>query len=890
MSTKYNNYSKERAYTRIYDNLRGVDFSEAHDSKLNTRFRYLENMYVDYSDGGNAIESIPGFRRITALRGRINGLYSQKLGDGEEFVVVHAGNYLFRFNSENRDFLGTIYPILTTMANVKSCAFSFNQSLYILDGAKIVVVAADGSTSVLGTDSPLYTPTLTINGEEFEEPNLLNLNCNCKYIFENINETAYASPGLSFKITDTRAKTCCVTGIDGAFSGELHIPSFTYIDGIKFKVTAIGASAFRGNTKITALITNTNLEIIEKYAFRDCTSLTKVYFCDTLEEIEHYCFFNCTALKTMYIGIGFTVLGVNAMNNCPALTTINYAGTNEEWSAIQRIDQMSSYTPNCNVEEKGLKLSLGVNKRLKSVSSVTINGENFDFTFDKSLSVVYVDLEDKSAFATVEINVFGAIREDSSGGDFFEKNPSLSINPKEAITLCTIGTVYDGRIFLSGNPHLPGYVFYSSITENGESNPTYFSAKSFFVDGSGDDDVISILPIYDGLVVFKKTDSEYGSIFYHKPMHDSDNQTFYPVSKVLGGCCCKSSSYNFLGDAVFISSKGVMALEKSSGSLKFKCRSNKINSLLLRENLDNASISEWLGYLAVCIDGHIYLGDPRAKFDSDNSFEYEWYYLNGIGAYLNEKRVYRYCSTVHDGFYVHASHDERVSETVLSTTTSGGKILYYVQDPENGKKYEVYATDEFWGGTFREAITLLSLGEILYFGTKGGDICVFNNDQRGIPPPRVKNMSDFNADEYAANFGRKIHPDFYSFANHAPTYVVSTALDDCEFPHLKKNSVKDSLIIKCKNFARGKMNVSVSTDKTASKQLGSISASWFGFDELDFGSLCAETSDYSSIVIPECERGWIEKQINISSSEFQSPIGIYSIAHSYKIKGKIKNN
>lgn len=887
MGTKYNNYSNEREYTRIYDNLHGSDFSDVPDKKSNTRFGYLENMYVDYEGGGDAIESIPGFRKIAALSGEVNGIHVQKLGSGKEFIIVHTGSCLYRFDSQERDSLGDISPIFTSMANKKSRSFCFNGSVYIMDGSKIVVVDSQGTVSSLATNSPSYVPTLSINGENLEYPSLLNLNGKCEYELESINEASYASPGLTFKVTDTRAKTCCVTGIDGSFSGELHIPSFTYIDGLKFKVTSIGASAFRGNTKITALITNTNLEIIEKYAFRDCTALTSVRFSDTLEEIEHYCFFNCTALTTMYIGIGFSVLGVNAMNDCTALTNINYAGTREEWDAIQRIDQMSSYAVNCNVEDKSFKISLHVSKRLKNVSSVSINDVNVNFTFDKSLYVVYVNLSDKSAFTTAKISVYGQVSRDSSGGAFYEKKPDFSTRPKQAITACTVGAVYDGRIFLSGNPYLPGYVFYSSATINGENDPTYFSTNNFFVDGNDEYAVTSMLATDDELIIFKAGDGGSGSIFYHKPMINSDEKTVYPFSTVLRDISCKQDSYNFFGDIVFMSDKGLLALEKSSGSVKIRSRSTKINQLLLKESLDNVFIDEWQGYLTLCVNGHIYLGDSRAKFDGGDSFEYEWYYLNGIGTYINATRVYRYCSTVHEGFYLHGSPDEKASGMVLSSTSSDGEVYYYVQDPKTGKKYEVYATEEFSGGSFRRGTMLLSLGNLLYFGTECGHFCVFNNDKRGVAPDRVKSMVDFDASEYDIHFGRKIHPDFYGFADRAPTYVVSTALDNCDIPHLKKSSVKGSLVVKCKNFARSKISASVTTDNTHLKHLGSFCVSGFGFDELDFGSLCTATTTHSSIVIPECERGWVEKQITLSSNEFQSPIGIYSIAHSYKIKGKI---
>lgn len=888
---KYNNYSTEREYTKLYENLRGVDFTDVPGRKSSSRFGYLENMYVDYEAGGDAIESIPGFRKIGNYSNHVNGLFSQKLGDGEEFVIVHAGNKLFRFNSKNRDIsVEWSKPIFTSLANSKSSAFNFGDSVYVMDGERIVVVDSKGGVSVLGDGSAPYVPTLSVNGSEFEAVNLLNSSCICRYVLENLNETSRSSKGLMYKITDSNAKTCSVTGISKDFAGELHIPSYIIIDGVKYKVTSISNNAFDGNKKITSLITNSNLEIIERYAFRNCTSLTTVRFSDTLSEIGHYSFYNCTALTTLYVGIGFSVFGVHSMDSCTGLTNVYYAGTAEEFETISRIDQVSVATVSYGVEEQGVSMSIPISKKMGEVTEVTLGGTQVNFSFDKPSSEVYIEIENKYTVTGNELIVYGNAERGAGGGEFFEATASLGISAEQAILGCRICAVYDGRIFLSGNPALPGYVFYSSMDKNGNIDPSYFAANDFFVEGDDNYAIISMLPSEDGLIIFKSGDGGEGSIFYHKPQRRVGEKTEYPSFASLKNVSVKGAAFDFYGDILFISNEGISAIEKSSGKLQVRCRSRKINPRLICESAQDIKLAEWRGYLVVSVGSRMYLGDSRAKFDSGDSFEYEWYYLNGIGSHKGGDRVFRYLDAFRDGYTVHEAIDQPTSFPIHSATTDYIDYYYFAYDKDSGKKYPVYPTEERTGGRFYEASAILTLGELLYFGTTSGEFCVFNNDKRGVAPPQIQNLSDFDEEEYKAKFKRRIHSDFYSFDNRPVRYVASTTLDDCGHPHLKKSSVRNSLVIKCKNFEESKIKVSVSTDTSAPKSLAEFSGSAFSFNDLNFLPFSPETSAYSIIALPEAERGWIEKRITVSSDSFGSPLGIYSIAYRYKIKGKIKKN
>ena len=95
--------SKKREYTLSYEAMRGVDLSTDGSNMKRYRYAYLENMYRDYNgEGGVLIESVPGFRKVASLKKRIHRIYLQRIGENEEYVVLHAGDSLYRFNLAKR--------------------------------------------------------------------------------------------------------------------------------------------------------------------------------------------------------------------------------------------------------------------------------------------------------------------------------------------------------------------------------------------------------------------------------------------------------------------------------------------------------------------------------------------------------------------------------------------------------------------------------------------------------------------------------------------------------------------------------------------------------------------------------------------------------------------
>ena len=138
MSVKKNYISKSTQYTVSYSGMRGVDFSSDNGKAKRYRFSYLENMYKDYSSGGDGIiESVPGFRKIASLGKKINAIHSHQDSNGTPYLVVHAGNSLFRFPLSEIDNMSSIVE-LAGIEDTKSHGFTLGSDLYILDGRNIL--------------------------------------------------------------------------------------------------------------------------------------------------------------------------------------------------------------------------------------------------------------------------------------------------------------------------------------------------------------------------------------------------------------------------------------------------------------------------------------------------------------------------------------------------------------------------------------------------------------------------------------------------------------------------------------------------------------------------------------------------------------------------------
>jgi len=127
----------------------------------------------------------------------------------------------------------------------------------------------------------------------------------------------YENYGMSVIITDSTSS-----------SGNLEIPET--IEGRP--VTAIGTSAFYGETKLTGVTIPSGVEIGD-YAFDACEGLLSVTIADGPSTIGEYAFSGCKRLNKLKLAAGTTFIGSYAFNRCMSLesvvipATLIYGGT-----------------------------------------------------------------------------------------------------------------------------------------------------------------------------------------------------------------------------------------------------------------------------------------------------------------------------------------------------------------------------------------------------------------------------------------------------------------------------------------------------------------------------------------------------------------------------------
>ena len=881
-------------YTRHYSGFRGVVLGADPSEISADRLSDCVNMYRDYDSEGGAIESVPGFRRVARLSGEIRALHRQRL-DGSDRILIHSGDSLYSLSED--ELSGDTAPtLISRIGDTPTKGFSFGGDYYLLGGERMLVVDREGGCHSVGEGgAEPYVPTTHISGSPYQQRNLLTDRFFEEYNLSDPAPHIHGTHGLRYEITDPTLALCAVIGCDEGVGGAVYIPAYTSFGSSVYRVIGIADRAFAENTEITEVHIAEGVKSIGKLAFYNATSLRTVITPRSIELIEAGAFGNCTALSALHLGEKLSAFGLNVFSFCFALKTLTFGSTREKFDLIENKNVVGQAEIVCEVSHDEMRIELPLHGSAREILSLTLNGEERPFIplyeGEKVISVLY-DAHGAWDVGGARFRVGGRLTPlYSEFGSGF--GGEASVKGDEAIHGCAICELFDGRIFLSGNPRLKGVIFYSERDATGSNNPLYFGENNYFSDGMGRTPVRSMLAVRDRLAVFKDDDDGCGSILYHAPRETSDNllPKIYPVEYVHSGLGACGDSISFLDDPVFVSAVGICAL--SSQAINYTrsvvCRSHNVNYDLLTKDPAKISLALWCGYLAVCAEGTVYLADSRSTFrHPTGGVEYDWFVMRGVGTYEGARRVYRYCSFGLGDYLPHSDTDGVCRGEVYSTLTEGGDTVYYSR--EGDRLYHVYLTEEYEGGDFSPATVLLGVGERLVFGTPSGDVCVFNNDMRGVAPPYLSEAEDFDADEYRLNMGRQIHPYYYSFADHAPTYKLSLTLDDCSIPHLTKNTVKRSAVIKLKGSQGAGLTVGVSTDRRGYRELASYPCCAPDFSELDFSTLSFDASEHYSLPLDEKERGWLEKQYTVYGRSFRSPFGIYSISYRFRIGGRIKKS
>ena len=194
---------------------------------------------------------------------------------------------------------------------------------------------------------------------------------------------------------------------------------------------------------------------------------------------------------------------------------------------------------------------------------------------------------------------------------------------RDNVQKCTLATVFDNRVFVSGNPNYPNYVWHCSLLD-----PTYFSDLDYYQEGMDEAKIKGMVAGNNALWVFREPSIENTTVFYHTPTIDAEYGKVYPSTHSSVTIGCVGKAINFNDDIVFFSERG---MEGISGDVTTEQavahRSSLVDRKMMAEpNYRKMVLAEWEGYLLVFIGNKAFLADSRTMVTVDNHIEYEWFY------------------------------------------------------------------------------------------------------------------------------------------------------------------------------------------------------------------------------------------------------------------------
>ena len=169
--------------------------------------------------------------------------------------------------------------------------------------------------------------------------------------FGKIEELGQEIDGVYYKL-DAKKGTAEVVADLSKYTGDVVIPETFTFEGKEYRVTTIGASAFKNCTALSSVSSPASVKTIGNEAFSNCTSLTELTLPEGLTSIGQYAFTDCTHLTSIYIPQSVTSIGKYAFSNCSSLakiilpdglTTIN-EGTFNQCSSMATVSIGSSMT------------------------------------------------------------------------------------------------------------------------------------------------------------------------------------------------------------------------------------------------------------------------------------------------------------------------------------------------------------------------------------------------------------------------------------------------------------------------------------------------------------------------------------------------------------------
>lgn len=107
-----------------------------------------------------------------------------------------------------------------------------------------------------------------------------------------------------------------------------------YVAGNDIPIVEIGKNAFNGNSIITSVTLNKNVNNIGNSAFKNCSGLISIKLSDNLTSISDYAFYGCECLTSIILPDSLESIGYASFNGCKNLISVSIPNNVESIGAF----------------------------------------------------------------------------------------------------------------------------------------------------------------------------------------------------------------------------------------------------------------------------------------------------------------------------------------------------------------------------------------------------------------------------------------------------------------------------------------------------------------------------------------------------------------------------
>lgn len=642
----------------VLDKFLGVDYTSG---EFNTDYRRSPDASnIIWGVNPYHIETRPGTKRILL----------NKIMDGENEAIiygihtinntllVHAGSKLYLLSGDMDSFEAT--EIATGLTEQKSKPFTMNGKLYIIGTGSYLEYDPDKTSNKL-TEVTGFIPTTVINrhpdggGTAFEAVNLLST---------RRKNSFYAAMEIT-DITDT-------------FTGDGTTAEFTLSES---KITYDDFTVIINDIEQTLNEDYTVDRIEKKITFTspplNLSSINVTYKADTGLWISSY---QLDSTNIDYTAVICTVDGVlkeegtdYIVDRENGLVTFNTAPQ----STLQGVD---------NVVIEFAKSSGDV---VDFTQTETGDGETtiFDlitsYPITNDAFVVEINSVINTEFTVDRVNKTITFDDAPENDALIEINYSVIQDTRaDVIKNCTIYGIFGGRndtrVFLSGNINYPNRDWQSELYD-----ATYFPDTGYTDIGTDSFKIMGYIKQYDTQMIIKEGNQQDGSAFLRTFAIDNNGTGYFPIEQgAVGIGAVSTDCFGYIqGEPLFLSSQGVVGVSGTNvdNQRLIQDKSEKINSMLIDDNLLNAFAVEYKNKYYLFSNGKIFVCDARMRYtDTLGNVQYEWQNWDNVNAT---------CATVYNG-YLLFGYGGMVFRFKLK-----GEPNYYIDEDYNGN---FAAIESYW--------------------------------------------------------------------------------------------------------------------------------------------------------------------------------------------------